>query len=55
MMSAFKLIVISLIAVVALLVVSWIAVFVGSHILEFYIALFVLWGLFAAFTLYFFR
>jgi len=55
MMAAFKLIVISLIAVVALLIVSWIAAHVGAFILEFYIALFVLWGIFAAFTLYFFR
>jgi len=54
-MAGFKLIIISLVAVVALLIVSWIAVFVGSHILEFYMALFILWGLFAAFTLYFFR
>jgi phosphatidylserine decarboxylase len=54
-MAAFKLIVLSLAAVVALIIVAWIAAHVGAFILEFYGALFALWVVFALFTLYFFR
>jgi phosphatidylserine decarboxylase len=51
LLAAFKLIVIGLVAVVALLIVSYVAAF----ILEFYGALLVLWVIFSLFTLYFFR
>jgi phosphatidylserine decarboxylase len=54
-LAAFKLIAIAFVAVVVLLAVSWLAVYVGSHILAIYSAIFVLWILFAVFTLYFFR
>lgn len=55
MLAAFKLIAIGLVAVVALLIVSWLAAHVGAFILEFYGALFCLWVVFSLFTLYFFR
>ena len=54
-LSAFKLIGLGLVAVLVLLGVSWLAHVVGAFILEFYGALFILWILFALFTLYFFR
>jgi phosphatidylserine decarboxylase len=54
-LAAFKLIGLGLLAVLVLLAVSWLAAHIGAFILEFYGALFVLWLLFAAFTLYFFR
>jgi phosphatidylserine decarboxylase len=50
-----KLIAIGLVAVIALLGFSWLAAHIGAFVLEFYGALFGLWILFAAFTLYFFR
>jgi phosphatidylserine decarboxylase len=54
-MAAFKLIAIALVAVVVLLLVSGLAAYIGHIIWKFYAALFVLWILFAGFTLYFFR
>jgi phosphatidylserine decarboxylase len=54
-LAGFKIIAITLVAVLLLLGLSWLAVYVGSHILEIYSAIFVLWIIFAAFTLYFFR
>jgi phosphatidylserine decarboxylase len=50
-----KLIAIALVAVIVLLGVSWLAAYIGALIWKLYAALFVLWLLFAAFTLYFFR
>ncbi|HEV2453418.1 MAG TPA: phosphatidylserine decarboxylase [Verrucomicrobiae bacterium] len=55
MLSAIKLIVVGLIAVIVLLAVAWLAQKIGTYILEFYGAVFGLWILFALFTLYFFR
>lgn len=55
MLAAVKLIVLGLVAIIVLLGVSWLAAHVGAFILEFYGTLFVLWVLFALFTLYFFR
>lgn len=54
-LAAFKLIAIGFVAVIILLVFSWLAAHVGSFILGIYGALFLLWILFSAFTLYFFR
>jgi len=54
-LAAFKLIGLGLFAVIVLLAVSWLAAHIGAFILEFYGALFGLWLLFAAFSLYFFR
>lgn len=54
-LAGLKIIAITLVAVLLLLGLSWLAVYVGSHILEIYSAIFVLWIIFAAFTLYFFR
>ena len=54
-LAAFKLIAIGLVAVLVLLLVSWLAAHIGAFILEFYGGLFLLWILFAIFTLYFFR
>ena len=50
-----KLIAIALVAVIVLLGVSWLAAHIGAFVLEFYGAVFFLWILFSAFTLYFFR
>jgi phosphatidylserine decarboxylase len=55
MLAAFKLIGLGLLAVLVLLGVSWLAALIGTVIWKLYLALFVLWSLFAAFTLYFFR
>ncbi len=55
MLAAFKLIALGFAAVIVLLIVSWLATHIGAFILEFYGAIFVLWILFALFTLYFFR
>lgn len=54
-LAAFKLIVFGLLTVIVLLAVAWLAQKIGSYILEFYGVVFVLWILFALFTLYFFR
>ena len=53
--AAFKLIAVGLVTVFVLLAVAWLAHKIGEYILEFYVSIFVLWGLFAVFTLYFFR
>lgn len=50
-----KIIALTFVVVLLLLGLSWLAVYVGSHILEIYSAIFILWIIFAAFTLYFFR
>lgn len=55
MLAALKLIALGLLAVIVLLAVAWLAAHVGAFILEFYGAIFVVWILFALFTLYFFR
>lgn len=54
-LAAFKLIALGFGAVIVLLVFSWLAAHVGAFIVGIYGALFLLWILFAAFTLYFFR
>lgn len=54
-LAALKLIGLGFLAVIVLLAVAWLAHWIGAFILEFYGALFALWVLFAAFTLYFFR
>jgi phosphatidylserine decarboxylase len=54
-LAAFKLIGLGLLAVLVLLAASWLAAWIGALIWKVYLGLFVLWGLFAAFTLYFFR
>jgi phosphatidylserine decarboxylase len=54
-LAALKLIGLGLLAVVVLLLVSWLAAHIGAFILEFYGALFGLWIVFALFTFYFFR
>jgi phosphatidylserine decarboxylase len=54
-LAGLKLIAIALVAVIVLLVVSWLAANIGKFVLEFYGTIFILWILFAVFTLYFFR
>lgn len=54
-LAAIKLAALGLVAVVVLLIVAWIAHFVGGYIVEYYGALFGVWILFALFTFYFFR
>lgn len=54
-LAAIKLIGLGLAGVLILLGVSWLAAYVGALIWKFYVALFALWAVFAAFTFYFFR
>jgi phosphatidylserine decarboxylase len=54
-LAAFKLIGMAAVAVIALLIVSYLAAHIGAFILEFYSALFGLWLIFTLFTFYFFR
>jgi phosphatidylserine decarboxylase len=55
MLSALKLCALAFAAVIVLLVVAVVAHYIGGKIVEYYLALFVLWALFALFTFYFFR
>src|ERR1700722_3010835 len=54
-LAGLKLIALGLLAVFVLLLVAWLATHIGAFILEFYGGIFLLWILFALFTLYFFR
>jgi phosphatidylserine decarboxylase len=54
-LAGLKLIALGLLAVFVLLLVAWLATHIGAFILGFYGAIFLLWILFAFFTLYFFR
>jgi phosphatidylserine decarboxylase len=54
-LAAFKLIGMAAVAVIALLIVSYLAAHIGAFILEFYSVLFGLWLIFTLFTFYFFR
>src|ERR1700722_20750241 len=54
-LAGLKLIALGLLAVFVLLLVAWLATHIGAFVLEFYGAIFLLWILFALFTLYFFR
>lgn len=53
--AALKLAGLGLLAVIVLLLVAFLARFIGGYIVEYYGALFLLWILFALFTFYFFR
>ena len=53
--AALKLTALGLFAVIVLLVVAFLARFIGGYIVEYYGALFLLWILFSLFTFYFFR
>jgi phosphatidylserine decarboxylase len=55
MLAALKLSALGLVAVIVLLVVAFVAHFIGGYIVEYYGALLLLWILFAVFTFYFFR
>jgi phosphatidylserine decarboxylase len=54
-LAGLKLIAIGLVAVLTLLVVAYVAAHVGAFIWKFYSAIFLIWIVFALFTLYFFR
>lgn len=53
--AALKLAALGLLAVIVLLLVAFLARFIGGYIVEYYGALFLLWILFTLFTFYFFR
>jgi phosphatidylserine decarboxylase len=53
--AALKLTALGLVAVIVLLLVAFLARFIGGYIVEYYGALFFLWILFTLFTFYFFR
>lgn len=55
MLAAFKLSALALVAVIILFVAAFVARIIGGYIVEYYGALLLLWVLFVAFTLYFFR
>ena len=55
MIAALKLIVLGLLGVILLLGAAWLAAHVGALIWKFYVALLVIWVVFAIFTFFFFR